>query len=34
MCMTQESTGASHYSPITETLGEGFRQKDQENSRK
>ena len=36
MCMTQESTGASHYctQPSTETAGEGFRRNDQEKSRR
>ena len=35
MCMTQESTGASHYSQSsTETVGEGLRPKDREKSRK
>ena len=33
MCMTHESTGVSHYTqPSTETVGEGFRLKDQEKS--
>ena len=35
MCMTQESTGEGHHTtqPSTETVGEGFRRKDQEKSR-
>ena len=32
VCMTQESTGASHNQPSTETIEEGFRRKDQEKS--
>ena len=33
MCITQESTGASHYSAKNLKLLEGFRRNDQEKSR-
>ena len=34
MCMTQESTGYHSTQSSTETVGEGFRCKDQEKSRR
>ena len=34
MCITNESTGVSYYSAKSETVGESFRCKDQEQSRR